>query len=103
MPEQRNLVIAIILMMVVVFGWQYLVGVPRLQQEQQRQAETAQQQTQAIPAPANTSATAHGLPRAEAVAQSSERTAIDTPTLGGSINLTGARFDDLRLLGPKFH
>src|SRR5215471_6128454 len=104
MPEQRNLVIAIILMMVVVFGWQYLVGVPRLQQEQQRQAESAQQQqSQTVTTPANGPTAAKGLPRAEAIAQSSERAAIETPTLGGSINLNGGRFDDLRLLGPKFH
>src|SRR5215470_926683 len=104
MPEQRNLVIAIILMMVVVFGWQYLVGVPRLQQEQQRQAENAQKApAEGISAPAGAPAGARGLPRAEAVAQSSQRTAIETPTLGGSINLTGGRFDDLKLLGPKFH
>src|SRR5262249_43005013 len=38
-----------------------------------------------------------GLPRAEAISHSSARTPIDTTTLAGSINLTGARFDDLRL------
>src|SRR6185369_2009848 len=36
-------------------------------------------------------------PRDAALKQASERATIDTPTLGGSINLTGGRFDDLRL------
>src|SRR5882672_1265986 len=99
MTEQRNLFLAIVLMMVVVFGWQFLVGVPKLQQEQARQAETAQQQkqTQALNTPAGPQSASRNLPRDEALAQASERAGIETPTLGGSINLTGGRFDDLRL------
>ena len=34
MNEQRNLFLAIVLMMAVLFGWQYLVAVPRMQEEQ---------------------------------------------------------------------
>jgi YidC/Oxa1 family membrane protein insertase len=99
MTEQRNLFLAIVLMMVVVFGWQFLVGVPRMQQEQARQAETTQQQkeTQTLNAPAGAQLASHSLPRAEALAQAAGRADIETPTLGGSINLTGGRFDDLRL------
>jgi len=96
MTEQRNLFLAIILMLVVVFGWQYLVGVPRLQQEEARQAEIAKKQNDALKAPAAPTA-ARAVPRAEAIAQASARAGIATPTLQGSINLTGGRFDDLRL------
>src|SRR5258708_5352599 len=97
MTEQRNLFLAIILMMIVVFGWQYLVGVPRLQQEEARQAEVAQKaQTDAVKAPGGPAGT-RTVPRAEAIAQASSRAGIATPTLEGSINLTGGRFDDLRL------
>ncbi len=105
MSEQRNLFLAIALSMAVVFGWQYLVGVPRMQEEQaKQQQQTAQQQNPAAPgtAPqpgaATTPTTAPSvLPRAQALAQSSARTEVETPTLAGSINLTGGRFDDLRL------
>jgi YidC/Oxa1 family membrane protein insertase len=37
------------------------------------------------------------LSRSQALAQSGARVSIDTPTLDGSLRLTGARFDDLRL------
>ena len=44
MSDQRNLLIAVVLSMLVVFGWQYLVGVPKMQQEQAKQAQSLQQQ-----------------------------------------------------------
>src|SRR6059058_1635970 len=99
MSDQRNLLIAVVLSMLVVFGWQYLVGVPKMQQEQAKQAESLQQQKlnpAAPPGAASLAATA-GVPRADALAKSSARAGIDTPKLAGSINLTGGRFDDLRL------
>src|SRR6185436_4224634 len=37
------------------------------------------------------------LPRDAALKESPQRVAINTPTLGGSVNLSGGRFDDLRL------
>jgi YidC/Oxa1 family membrane protein insertase len=99
MSDQRNLLIAVVLSIAVVFGWQYLVGVPKIQQEQARQAEAVQQQklnpaTQ--PGAAAVPQASHNLPRQEALAQA-PRAPIDTPKLAGSINLTGGRFDDLRL------
>ena len=93
MSEQRNLLIAVVLSMVVVFGWQYLVGVPKMEAERAKQAQTAQAPKPAVPAPA----APRIVPRAQIVAPSAARTAILTPTLNGSINLTGGRFDDLRL------
>src|SRR4051812_11368286 len=98
MSEQRNLFLAIALSMAVVFGWQYFAGVPKLQQAQQQQ-KSAQTQTAAKPAqpgavPAQPASSK--LPRDAALKQS-QRAPIDTPTLGGSINLTGGRFDDLLL------
>jgi YidC/Oxa1 family membrane protein insertase len=100
MSDQRNLLLAIVLSMAVVFGWQYLVGGPQLREEQARQQQLAEQQKQnpaAQPGAGPAQAATHALPRAEALAQSPMRASIDTPTLGGSINLAGARFDDLRL------
>src|SRR3954471_4503168 len=100
MSDQRNLLIAVVLSIAVVFGWQYLVGVPKMQQEQARQAQTLQQQKLAPPAQPGAASVAQagaGVPREAALAKSSQRAGIDTPRLAGSINLTGGRFDDLRL------
>jgi YidC/Oxa1 family membrane protein insertase len=98
MNEQRNLFLAIVLMMAVLFGWQYLVAVPRMQEEQAKLAEKQKTEMPALAPGVSAPQAALGiLPRGEALAQSPQRVAIETPTLDGSINLTGARFDDLRL------
>jgi YidC/Oxa1 family membrane protein insertase len=105
MSDQRNLLIAIVLSMAVVFGWQYFIGKPQLAQEQAHQQQLAAQQ-KAKPATTGVAAVQPGgtaaapvrnLPRDAALKLAPERALIDTPTLGGSINLTGGRFDDLRL------
>src|SRR5215510_3881455 len=103
MNEQKNLFLAIVLMMAVLFGWQYLVAVPRMQEEQAKLAQ--QKKTEQPLAPGTASTPGVGAPqsvpsvvsRADALAQSPARAKIETPTLDGSINLIGARFDDLRL------
>src|SRR5438270_2346500 len=98
MSDQRNLLIAIVLSMVVVFGWQFFIGVPK--PPPARPAQTTQQQAPgAAPKPAttpNATQLASNLPPSGAAA-SSPRATIDTPALQGSINLTGGRFDDLKL------
>ncbi|MGG6897595.1 MULTISPECIES: membrane protein insertase YidC [Rhizobium] len=115
MENNRNYFIAIALSVLIVLGWQFFYMNPRL--EAQRQAEQAakQQQSQhaqttqapaagAGAAPVNGSLPAGGqntasvLTRDQSVAKtSSARVAIDTPALSGSINLEGARLDDLQL------
>jgi YidC/Oxa1 family membrane protein insertase len=105
MSEQRNLLLAVVLSMAVVFGWQYFVGAPKITEEQARQQQIAALQKGANPAAPPGAApgagaapqATHNLPRDAALKQASERAPIDTPTLDGSINLTGGRFDDLRL------
>jgi YidC/Oxa1 family membrane protein insertase len=98
MNEQRNLFLAIVLMMAVLFGWQYFVAVPQMQEEQ---AKVAEKQKTEMPAPTPAVGTpqtvARALTRSEALEQAPSRAGIETPTLDGSINLAGARFDDLRL------
>ena len=98
MPEQRNLILAIVLSAVVLFGWQYFIAGPQMAQEQARQAALAEQEaaTEDQGQAAILQLPREDVPRAEALTQS-QRVPIETPTLGGSINLTGARFDDLRL------
>ena len=103
MSDHRNLLIAVVLSMAVVFGWQYFVGSPRIAEEQARQQQLAEQQ-KANPAasgpgaqPGAAVSATRNLPRDAALKLSPQRTPIETPTLGGSINLAGGRFDDLRL------
>jgi len=117
--NNRNMIIAIVLSVVVLFGWQFFVAGPQLEQAQKRAAaEQAQQATTtsatdqglatptgttstgtnaAAPAAAIDSTQAGTFATREAAVAASARVAIDTPTLAGSISLTGARIDDLKL------
>lgn len=121
--ENRNLLLAIVLSVVVLFGWQYFYGVPQM--EKQKQIAQQNQQTQSGAAPAGTpvptapgqsgqpsTAPAPGQPNATAPAgvpatsapqtreqalAASPRVRIDTPKISGSLSLTGARIDDVSL------
>ncbi|HEU0017162.1 MAG TPA: membrane protein insertase YidC, partial [Methyloceanibacter sp.] len=113
--NNRNFILAIVLSIGVLFAWQYFfVPKPPLPQPGQQTAEQttqppAQQQpgpTQprsegGAPAPAGTAVQPSApqpaaLSRDEALA-SGPRVAIDTPSIKGSINLKGARIDDVVL------
>ena len=114
MNEHKNTILAIVLSLLVVVGWQYFVGYPQMERERQqaalRQQEQAQQSTAPKPAQPATPATpgvVPTLPNAAAPAEqaatraaviaSSARVSIDTPRLRGSIDLKGGRIDDLSL------
>ena len=124
MKNNQNVIIAIALSFLVIMGWQYLIVGPKIEAERQRLA-AQQSQSTTTPAPAGTPSSsqtagsspaapgapsasapsgtpAPGAPVAGAVARDaalrqSERVKIDTPSLNGSINLTGGRIDDLLL------
>ncbi len=113
MDENRNVIIAAVLAMAILFGWQYFVAGPQLEKAQQ-QAEFAAAQQQA-----QTDSAALATPSAEAVGEAdavpastsqvnkyetreaavaaSPRIGINTKDLAGSINLIGGRIDDLSL------
>jgi YidC/Oxa1 family membrane protein insertase len=100
--EQKNLILAIVLSIAVIVGWEYLVVAPhqrhQLAQQQQMAAEQATQQPDAKSA-ATTMPSEPAVPtmdRAKALAQS-PRVAIDSPRLKGSIALKGGLLDDLAL------
>ena len=111
MTDNRNVILAIVLSVLVLFGWQYFVAGPQLERAQrQAEIEAAQQQRDtSLATPAATGTPAAGTaPAAEAgglavfenrdaAVAASPRIAIDTPALAGSINLTGARIDDIEL------
>ena len=110
MNEHKNTILAIVLSLIVVVGWEYFFARPEMQQQQQAQQQQ-QQQTQpsetggAQPAkPAGSTPQMPSAPSAqpptqtrEAVIAASPHVDIDTPTLRGSIDLKGARIDNLAL------
>ncbi|MCA0400197.1 MAG: membrane protein insertase YidC [Proteobacteria bacterium] len=119
--DNRNLILAIALSVIVMVGWNYWFGVPKLDQQRQQAQQTQSAQGQSSVVPQNGNAQpgvlqppAAGQPTAppsaipagvtitrEAALALSTRVAIETPVLKGSIALTGARIDDLSLV--KYH
>jgi YidC/Oxa1 family membrane protein insertase len=117
MIEHKNTILAIVLSLIVVVGWQYFIGYPQMEKQrreamakQQEQAELHQQPATAapstpLPAPQGGAPAVPGSPAAaqppansrEAVIAASTHVVIDTPRLSGSINLRGARIDNLSL------
>ncbi|WEX89397.1 membrane protein insertase YidC [Sinorhizobium garamanticum] len=108
MENNRNYFVAIALSVLILVAWQFFYVNPRIEKdriaaEQAQQTQQAQPQggtQQATPgqAPGGGAIPGAGENRDQAIAKSA-RVAIDTPALSGSINLTGARFDDLKLKG----
>ena len=111
--EQKNVWIAMAIIVVMFFAWQVFYSLPKAREDQARaaaQAElAAQQQAETGDAvlPGSDGVTpdaateqevqAGNLTREEALANS-PRIRINTPALHGSIDLTGARLDDLTLV-----
>ncbi|MGD0641551.1 MAG: membrane protein insertase YidC [Roseiarcus sp.] len=107
--DSRNIILAIVLSVLVLIGWQYFYAGPQLQKERQAQTQTQSQPQANLATPTAGGAGAVAPPgaapaeaapktRAEALA-ANPRVAIDTPSLGGSIDLTGGLLDDLILKG----
>jgi YidC/Oxa1 family membrane protein insertase len=105
--DNRNMIIAIVLSIIVLFGWQFFVAGPQLEQAQKRaQIEAQQQADQALvtpqadgtaPAAAGGATTTTTFADRPAAIAATSRVKIDTESLDGSINLTGGRLDDLML------
>ena len=103
--NNRNFILAIVLSMVVLFGWQYFF-VPKPKPPAETPVAAQQQTEQGPPQPGDTipgsaaplpgATPAATLTREEALA-ASPRIAIDTAALKGSIALKGGRIDDLTL------
>ncbi len=119
--NNRNFILAIVLSMVVLFGWQFFIAGPQIEQARkqqeaaQQQAAEQQQQQQTAATGSDTAGTstpatapvAGSAPSAASVQQTvetrdaalaqSKRVPIETASVTGSINLTGGRVDDIRL------
>ncbi|CUW37753.1 putative Membrane protein insertase YidC [Magnetospirillum sp. XM-1] len=111
MNDQRNLFVAIAISVAILIGWQYFF--PSKQPEPVAQSQSADANKTAsspanAPTPANAASPAQvpgtpaaavqtGASRGDALAKS-RRIAIQTPSMHGSIALTGARIDDITLV-----
>ncbi len=119
--ENRNFILAAVLCVAVLVGWQYFFATPPEPVASTGTEQTVQADATGTPAPADGSglapvpdttgkpqvdeqlggaglpaAASAVLPRAIALEQS-PRVTLDTPSVDGSISLTGARIDDLQL------
>jgi YidC/Oxa1 family membrane protein insertase len=123
--DNRNFILAIVLSMLIILGWNYFYAQPMLEKQRQQAEQTHKlppqvpgqpgqpvpgqpvpqpgTQGQAAPPAAEPSvAPAPGVPQPrEAVLQQSPRLPIRTPSVEGSINLKGGVLDDLRL--TRYH
>jgi YidC/Oxa1 family membrane protein insertase len=127
MADQKNTLLAIVLSVIVLVGWQYFFASPQLEKQKQiQQQQQAQQQTKtgpqgpqtpstaptgpqspSVPQAPNTQAQAPNVPgtvqrptamtRDQVLAASGTRVQIETPRIRGSIALKGARIDDVSL------
>ncbi|QNM82919.1 membrane protein insertase YidC [Sphingomonas sabuli] len=107
MNDNRNMILAVVLSALVLLGWGFLSNrflpqpaetPPAAQQAAGTDAAVPAPQAQGAPAP--TAAPAQLRP-VDAVLGEGRRVQIDTPRLKGSINLQGARIDDLVLLNER--
>jgi YidC/Oxa1 family membrane protein insertase len=118
MENNRNFFITIALSVLILTLWQVFYMNPKIENEReaarvQQERLAAEQQTPQTPAqvgdaPSAPAGSVPGAPAGVASAESrdaavaaSQRVKIDTPSLIGSINLTGARLDDVRL--KRYH
>jgi YidC/Oxa1 family membrane protein insertase len=97
-PDNQNFILAIVLSMAIIFTWQFFFAKPPVEQVA---TATQGQATTTTGAAVPGSATAAVIAPRDAVITQSARLPIDTPELEGSINLTGAQFDDLKLRGYR--
>ena len=113
--NNRNLFITIILSVVILTVWQVFFMNPRIEAQREaaqiEQERIAAQSSPSTDKPGQPAGTVPGTPQAsvpgtagaaaaanrEAAVAASQRIRIDTPKLIGSINLAGARIDDIEL------
>ncbi len=108
--DMRNLFLAVALSILVMAAWQYFYAGPLYQREHQAQMQAQAQANAAAKSepgsPAQAGGSAPGAPAAPGAAATEtvgealaaeKRVAIDTPSLGGSIDLRGGQLDDLVL------
>jgi YidC/Oxa1 family membrane protein insertase len=103
--DQKNLILALALSLLVIVGWNYFFAAPKVQQARQTQSQLEQlgakepgARDAAAPAaePNATTPPPAAISRGDALA-ASPRIVVDTQNLSGTLALKGARLDDLSL------
>jgi YidC/Oxa1 family membrane protein insertase len=104
--DNKNFILAIVLSTLIIIGWQFFY-VPYFQKPVPQLQTTTQQTTggQTTTQPSNGQQPAGAIPGTQqsgmiardTAINSAKRIRIDTPVVNGTINLTGAQFDDLHL------
>jgi YidC/Oxa1 family membrane protein insertase len=113
MPDQKNLIVAIVLSLVILLGFQYFYELPRMRAQQAAQQAQEALQAMQTPAPARPAAPGAELPpipgapaaagapteldRA-AIVDQPNRVHIQSERVSGSIALDGGRIDDITLV-----
>lgn len=110
MEDNRNFILAIVLTMGILFGWEYFYGASLVTEEQLAQEQALDNGVAGVPEMAATpSEVSGGIPgmaapvvneiaaAREDVIGARDNIEINSPRLSGSINLKGLRFDDLTL------
>lgn len=92
-----NLIVAIALSVAIIFGWQHFYEKPKLEQL----AHEHKQYNQQIEAKKLETSSAPIIKDKAEIVAAAGRVKIKTPSLSGSINTKGLRFDDLVLLSYK--
>jgi YidC/Oxa1 family membrane protein insertase len=111
--ENKNLIVAIVLSVAVLIGWQYFFAAPGAEKQRLATQQTTQVNPNApnpppspsqaggpsapVPGTVPSAPTAPVVESREAALARSPRVAIDTPAIAGSINLRGGRVDDVAL------
>ena len=108
-PENRNLIMAVALSMIVLLGWQILVIQPEMEREAAEQERIAAEMaksgaaTQATGQPNVSAATGTptigGSAATPKAVETAKRIVIDAPLVRGSFSVRGARLDDVILTG----
>ena len=106
-PENRNLILAVALSMIVLLGWQIFVIQPEMKKDAAEQERIVAEMAQSAATENNTgqssASVATGTPAiinntapAKAV-ETAKRIVIDAPMVRGSFSLRGVRLDDVIL------
>ena len=114
MPEQRNLILAIVLSVTIIIAFQYFYELPRIQEAQEQQAIRTEQAVQegesAMPgspsgAPSPPGVAAPSGPSVSAtpseIIEGTDRVDLDNGQIRGSFSLTGGRIDNVILSDYK--
>lgn len=96
MDNQRNLILAVVLSALVLFGWT-LISDRYFPTANPPATKVVDGKSVPLPKPEASPDSVPAIRERAAVLSESQRVRIETPTLSGSINLTGARIDDLVL------